>query len=484
MRWGNGARHGNRLGGQVADDVRVPAGWYPDPLGLPQLRWWDNHAWTEYTSDARQPMVAQETVTQPQQTRLTYAEEEAPLADGPVVEGRTRRERREAEAASDGARDSTGRGIPLAESLRQLEAPQATDQVPAVRTAVGGAPSGADTAAPIGVPAQPEPEEELSPAAKFAEFVLATPTAPVFDLDCRFDDLVADAPAAAAPAAAPDVPRAAAAAPDATLPPVAAPAAEPVPGTLGGYFAQTATPAGAFSYDYPTVTGGAAAAAAAVAYSLEPRRKNTSTGPVWLIAVFPLLGLFTALVMLASKITDPTGTIMGLAALVVPYLLGIPFAMADWTLLKRRGYDPAHWLWALATPAAYLIARAIVLIRTGGRGYGPLLGSAAFASLAAGVALAVPGVIIGLNPLGYSASIEQSVTQQAKALGADISVTCPSTPPTIVGDAFVCQATETGDSPITWGVTVSLQRSNGWISWRVDDWGIFMASNGVRGDAG
>ena len=35
------------------DDVRVPAGWYPDPLGLPQLRWWDNHAWTEHISDAR-----------------------------------------------------------------------------------------------------------------------------------------------------------------------------------------------------------------------------------------------------------------------------------------------------------------------------------------------------------------------------------------------------------------------------------------------
>jgi len=37
----------------------VPAGWYPDPLGLPQLRWWDAHAWTEHTSDARAPKVAQ-----------------------------------------------------------------------------------------------------------------------------------------------------------------------------------------------------------------------------------------------------------------------------------------------------------------------------------------------------------------------------------------------------------------------------------------
>lgn len=37
---------------------KVQAGWYPDPLGLPQLRWWDNHAWTEHVSDSmRQPRV-------------------------------------------------------------------------------------------------------------------------------------------------------------------------------------------------------------------------------------------------------------------------------------------------------------------------------------------------------------------------------------------------------------------------------------------
>ncbi len=56
------------------EDVRVPAGWYPDPLGLPQLRWWDNHAWTEHTSDARQPMVSETvTVTAP---LLAYADDD------------------------------------------------------------------------------------------------------------------------------------------------------------------------------------------------------------------------------------------------------------------------------------------------------------------------------------------------------------------------------------------------------------------------
>ncbi len=44
------------------NSTRIPAGWYPDPLGLPQLRWWDNTAWTEHTSDSREPLVEQTSV--------------------------------------------------------------------------------------------------------------------------------------------------------------------------------------------------------------------------------------------------------------------------------------------------------------------------------------------------------------------------------------------------------------------------------------
>jgi hypothetical protein len=42
------------------DQFRAPAGWYPDPLGLPQLRWWNNHGWTEQVSAAPEPLVMQE----------------------------------------------------------------------------------------------------------------------------------------------------------------------------------------------------------------------------------------------------------------------------------------------------------------------------------------------------------------------------------------------------------------------------------------
>ena len=64
----------------------VPAGWYPDPLGLPQLRWWDAQAWTEHTSEARAPIVLQPA------TRVEYRDEELP----------SRREQRERERREKG----------------------------------------------------------------------------------------------------------------------------------------------------------------------------------------------------------------------------------------------------------------------------------------------------------------------------------------------------------------------------------------------
>lgn len=78
----------------------VPAGWYPDPLGLPQLRWWDAQAWTEHTSEARAPIVLQPVA------HVAYADEELPSRRD-VRE----RERRENDEPATGAIDLSG--LPL-----------------------------------------------------------------------------------------------------------------------------------------------------------------------------------------------------------------------------------------------------------------------------------------------------------------------------------------------------------------------------------
>jgi hypothetical protein len=94
----------------------VPAGWYPDPLGLPQMRWWDNHGWTEHTTEARAPIVIQE-------AKLAWADDDA------IDELPTRRERRERERGGPEDGD-TSTSQPTADALLQLEGPS-WDELPA-----------------------------------------------------------------------------------------------------------------------------------------------------------------------------------------------------------------------------------------------------------------------------------------------------------------------------------------------------------------
>jgi hypothetical protein len=100
----------------------VPAGWYPDPLGLPQMRWWDNHGWTEHTTEARAPIVIQE-------AKLAWADDDPEVEELP-----TRRERRERERGSaydsDTTAGGTAAGAPNADALLQLE-PPSWDALPA-----------------------------------------------------------------------------------------------------------------------------------------------------------------------------------------------------------------------------------------------------------------------------------------------------------------------------------------------------------------
>ncbi len=73
-------------------DTQVRAGWYPDPLGMPQLRWWDGRSWTSHISTARDAPVRQAAPT-------GFAEPDETRASG----------RHRAETAGEGAGASGGR---------------------------------------------------------------------------------------------------------------------------------------------------------------------------------------------------------------------------------------------------------------------------------------------------------------------------------------------------------------------------------------
>jgi hypothetical protein len=155
----------------------VPAGWYPDPLGLPQMRWWDNHGWTEHTTEARAPIVIQE-------AKLAWADDDA------IDELPTRRERRERERGTEDGNTPTSQ--PTAEALLELEGPS-WDELPADEPAPNvlpipefvpaapqgapatqGAPIAAQTAAPAQA-AQPQPAQPVH--TEYAQTPVAQPAA-------------------------------------------------------------------------------------------------------------------------------------------------------------------------------------------------------------------------------------------------------------------------------------------------------------------
>ena len=91
-------------------DTQVRAGWYPDPLGTPQMRWWDGSSWTRHISTAR------ETPTVRPVAPTHFAEPEEPRPRG----------RHRAETAADGA--ESARGAQFATGQSAL--PAGTNAVP------------------------------------------------------------------------------------------------------------------------------------------------------------------------------------------------------------------------------------------------------------------------------------------------------------------------------------------------------------------
>jgi hypothetical protein len=111
------------------------------------------------------------------------------------------------------------------------------------------------------------------------------------------------------------------------------------------------------------------------------------------------------------------------------------------------------------------------VVRETGRGLRPFLTWSALTIVLIGSAVAIPGIVMALAPGVFSNEAEQSISDQAMAIGSrGMKATCPDVPPLLVGDSMTCSAVT---STKVANVEVSLQRKNGWIEWRVDDWGVF-----------
>ncbi|MEO6944497.1 MAG: DUF2510 domain-containing protein [Lacisediminihabitans sp.] len=446
-------------GGTVEPDdvVRLPAGWYPDPTGLPQLRWWDNHAWTQHTTAARQPLIVQE-------SPLAWAD------DLP-----TRRERRASEREDRSTSDTTPQ---TTQSLLELD-PPSEDAQPADEPA----------------PNETESGEHLAPTSLNADGEAHPDDTPENDDDDPRVDIGVTAPGGEDPGAVFE-PRSASG--HAGRIPEVPPLGDGIPG-LSPTLSAAPEPRMIFTAlrsDPPTVgtplfdqvAYGAHAGAPAPSFrasqplehqSIAGHGQNgngmlsvpVSTAPIWIIALFPLLQLVIMLLLVTGF-----GAALQLN-LVVPVLLGIVYlttvalAFGDYRILKHSGVNkPAHWSWALLTSPVYLFVRAMVLTRQTGRGFGPVLVWLALAVLSVVSVVAVPGMLITTVPAVFSAQAEQSIASDAAANGATLDVRCPATPPILVGQTFSCHGTAGPGK--TFEIEVSLQRSNGWIDWRVDDWGV------------
>jgi hypothetical protein len=426
------------------DVVRLPAGWYPDPTGLPQLRWWDNHAWTQHTTAARQPLIVQE-------SPLAWAD------DLP-----TRRERRERERED---RDTDDPIPPTAQSLLELAPPSVDDEPadePAPAVNPDGAASGTDETENSDFDA--ENADDSDDAADESSYIPLSASGHAGRIP-SIPPLTESAPERAASAARQVEPQ-----------PVVFAAAPPTVGTP--LFDQVV--AGASGPDSAQQW----AARQSGAPTHDNRRDNahnpsgtsafsmahSSTVPVWIMALLPLLQLVIVLLLVTSIGPNPSMELVMPTILVVLYVTTLALAFADYRLLRGNGVTkPAHWAWALLTAPIYLFVRAMVLTRTTGRGFGPVLVWFALTMLGIGSVLAVPGMLIISAPTVFSAQAEQSVTADAAATGASLNVSCPTAVPIIIGQTFSCKGSASNGK--SYQIEVSLQRINGWINWRVDDWG-------------
>lgn len=168
---------------------------------------------------------------------------------------------------------------------------------------------------------------------------------------------------------------------------------------------------------------------------------RTATASAWLIALWPvltLLALVAAGYIAFSVSFEPSiaGIPLVLGVAIVPYLLGIVWAITDGRKLRRLGEEAPSPAWSLLGPFVYLIARRVKV-----RGGGPLALFIVLFLLAAGGPTAA--VLTGAaKPVLTAIDIQQTVSADLVGSGRAESVSCPFlVESTSVGRIYTCSAT-------------------------------------------
>lgn len=189
-----------------------------------------------------------------------------------------------------------------------------------------------------------------------------------------------------------------------------------------------------------------------------PRTARSATGSAWLIALVPLLtglaGLAAAYVFFYVTATP----VVFIVAFLVPYLLGLLWALSDGRTLISRGFTAPRAWWALLGGLGYLIARRVRV-----PGSGPLAMFLVVGALVLGLpaAAAATGQ---LTPLSQALTIQTTIAQDYVTNGRAVSINCPPfVDATRAGTLYTCDATlASGVTKLVW---VSIDGTDGRFSY-------------------
>jgi len=430
------------------DEFGVPAGWYPDPLGLPQLRWWDSQAWTEFTSEARAPMIVQPVVA-----------EAAASSAGAGTTASTTATSTASVGGADDVRFASGVGTATADEPlisrreqreRERRARLADDD--------------------FLVDARSDSEEYV-----FSETFSTAETADHFTASDRFADAYAE-PSVADPAprveTAPLLEEVGATPLLATtLRELEAPAADSVE-------TSSASPRSASMHAnaMPSASALDAIELETAAPERELHTKRTYTVASWIIALLWLIQLAAAA---AAIFLFGEGHNTALIWLIWAgaYLVSVGIASYDRLVLQTWGHrKPASAWWALFSPPVYLIMRLLRTFKETGKGFALLGGAFASGAVVVVANLLVPAFLLASLPSYFAQEAATTAENTAALLGVTMTVECPpETLPLIPNTAFQCYAiTESGNQDT---VRLSLQRQNLWVGWRVESIGSWLLTD-------